>query len=230
MDDIGTAIAADASGNGNPGVFLVGSALGAPGPESGTFCMAGSQGNAGVQIEGTDPLTGTGPWTLSCWFGSSSMTSSNLVLVYTGLSNSTGAGLALQATVVVELLGGLAVLSTGFALTAGFWHQLIYTLAPLGFFDVWVDGVRRSHRLTFGVVNPVIASNPLLAQTPDPGLLAHAAFWTRVLTDAEITSLWATGPGSVVAPPLSGRNATDADVLALENKLDRILTSVRRVY
>jgi hypothetical protein len=157
------------------------------------------------------------------------MTTVHEVLIYNGLSNSTGDGETLNGTVIDELYGGLGVRGTGFSLTTGFWHQVAYRIRPSVDESTFLDGAA-PNTAAAGVPNVVIGSNPALAQTPNPGLIAHAAFWTSALSDADIAGVFAAGPGNPAAPSITGRNATDADVLALENKLDTILASVRRVF
>jgi hypothetical protein len=96
-------------------------------------------------------------------------------------------------------------------------------------FKMYGDGTLRSTSGAFAY-NTIVSGNPILGQTPDPGLLAHVAVFNTALTSADVTAMWSAGPGSVAAPNITGRNATDADVLALETKLDTILASVRRSF
>lgn len=229
LDDTNSAIAADASGNGHTANFLNSVALGAPGPEPGTTCLAGSASNAGAQLAGTNPIIGTGNQSVVVWFAGTSLTSSNLVLIYNGLSNSTGLGLVLIGTALGDLVGGIGGASSGWALSSGFWHMCAGVCDTGHVYKMYGDGVLRSTSGSFAF-NAVVGGNPMLAQTPDPGLLAHAAFFNYALTGAQVSSIWTAGPGSVAAPPITGRNATDADVLALETKLDTILASVRQTY
>jgi len=155
----------------------------------------------------------------------------NNVLTYIGNSAGNSAGMVLNGSTVQFLFGGIGFQNTGYVLTAGYWHQLVFCEAwPAGNQTLFVDGVQRFNYFPSGAVVPPTAANPILAQTPDPGLLAHAAFWNATLTPANVTAMWAAGPGLVPAPPLTGRNASDADVLGLETKLDAILASVRKTY
>jgi len=230
MDDAGPTTAADLSGNGNPGLFLPGSALRAPGPEPGSYALASGQANAGVQIQGLNPIVAS-PFSQHVWFASNSMTTINNVLTYIGNSAGTGCGMVLSGSTVQFLFGGIGFQNTGYALAAGYWHQLVFVETfPAGNQTLFVDGVQRFNFFPSGAVPVPTAANPVLAQTPDPGLLAHAAFWNVALTPADVTALWAAGPGSVASPPLSGRPANDADVLGMETKLDAILASVRKSY
>ena len=229
MDDTSSSIAADASGNGHVGSILTGTAVGAPGPELDTTCFAGSMFDAGIQLAGTNPLTGTGPFTMLIWHAAVAMTTFHKVLIYNGLSNSTGVGETLNNTIIDELYGGLGVRGTGFSLTLGFWHQVAFRFRPSIDESTFLDGAA-PNTAAAGIPNTVVGSNPALAQTPNPGLIAHAAFWNTALSDADIAGIFAAGPGNPPAPAVTGRNATDVDILALENKLDTILASVRRMY
>jgi len=229
MDDVSSSVAADASGNGHPGSILLNTAVGAPGPETGTTCFATSTANAGVQIAGTNPLTGTGPFTMLVWVGMAAMPSVHNVLIYNGISSGTGDGETTNGQSLDELYGGLGFRATGFVLSLGFWHQVAYRIRPGIDESTFLDG-GAPNTAAAGIPNAVVGANPCLAQTPNPGVIAHAAFWNSALTNAQVAGVFAAGPGNPAAPRISGRNSTDADILALENKLDAVLAAVRRTF
>jgi Concanavalin A-like lectin/glucanases superfamily len=229
LDDTSSSTAADASGNGHLGTFLLGSALGAPGPETGTTCLAGAAPDAGVQLAGANPITGNGVQSMLAWFAASAMPSSNHVLIFNGNSATTGAGETLLGQTLNNLYGGIGNGTSGWALSLGFWHMVAFTYDGANVRRQYGDGVLRETSVPFAF-NAVASGNPMMGQTPDPGLLAHVAFFNFALSAAQLTALWAAGPGNAPAAPVSGRNATDTDVLALETKLDTILASVRHTY
>lgn len=230
LDDISSSVAVDATGNGHGGVFTSSTALGAPGPETGTTCLATGTNGAGVLAAGNNPMPGTVTFSAMCWLAAQSYVVNPGQVVYSGLSSTNGAGLALAAAVEEVLFGGLGVTSSGHPLTVGFWHQIACVIVASTRFEQFADGVSLINTVNPTAYLPVLAGNPLLGFSPNPGLIAHVAFWTRALTGAEVATIWAAGPGLVRAAPITGRTANDADVLALESKIDTILASVRKTY
>jgi hypothetical protein len=229
LDDTNSAIAADASGNSRPGIFYGAVALGAPGPDSGSTCLAASASVSGVQLQGNAPFTGFPIITIAAWFGETTLSSSGQVIVYYGNSSNSGFGLTLHGGDVWSLTGGVGTGTSGHTCAAGVWHMVAMTYSPGVHYEIWVDGVSVQGG-AIGTYNTIVPGNPFLANSPNPGLLAHVALWHRMLVTADIAAIWAAGPGAVPVPPVSGRAATDADVLALETKLDTILASVRKAY
>jgi Concanavalin A-like lectin/glucanases superfamily len=198
LDDPTGPAAADSSGNGHPGFFLSGDALHADGPEPGTFAISSSAKNAGVQIVGANPLVGTGPWTFHCWIACGTTSDGDNVLLYTGLSNLDGAGVLIGVANQLRIIrGNLEIVNAGGVLNPGSWHQVVHTFTPSGNRFLYVDGVQVDVHAA-GVPNTVASTDPLLAQTPMPALLAHAAFWASALSGAQIAAMFAAGPGTGV--------------------------------
>jgi len=229
LNDTNSSTAADASGNGRTGIFLGPVALGAPGPETGTTCLASSAYPGGVNIQGNNTFPVTPPVTMMCWFGATALATSGNVLLYDGSSAATGTGLTMHGTTLWTLTGGVGTGTTGKVVSEGQWHQFAFGYSPGVHYEVWVDGVSVQGG-AIGTYNAVLVGNALDGVTPDAGLLAHVAFWGSLLTTAQVLGVWNAGPGLVPVPPVTGRAATDADILALETKLDTIVASVRRSY
>jgi len=228
LDDLGTLTATDISGGGYNGVYIGSPSQGAPGPESGTMCIAGVH-DAGAQLQTTNPLAGTGPWSMLTWQGCSQFAFSGSQLAVIGNAVSTGIGTLDYTSEVTYMRNGSAIDGTGFHLTANIWHMVVQTFTSGGTREMYVDGVLQDSR-SAGTVTAVGSTEHVTARLSEVGLLAHGAFWNRILSAIEVSGIFAAGPGTPPISALTGRNATDVDVLALENKLDTILASVRRTF
>jgi hypothetical protein len=234
-DESVTAGATDSSGNGRTGVYQANTVLLAPGPEQGTRACGGAVASAGIQSAFGNPYVGHPAMSMMCWFTAGAYLPGNVVLLYDGLSNSTGQGIIVPSGVLQLLFGGLGFVSTGAAVSSALWHHFAFTIVPTVTQDAYLDGVH-VFSAAAGTPNDVVSGNPLLALVPSPGLLAHAAFFTGALSAAAVASVHSarTDPQE---SSVTGRALTDIDAAALgasfavcDAVLQEILRAVRPTY
>ena len=231
LDDATGPTIADATGNGHSGFATANTSLLATGPEPGTDCMATSSSFSGVQLLGANPLTGTGPFSFVVWIGLASLSVGDNELIYNGISNQDGEGLLLGTNNQVRIIrGGLEVVSAGGLISAGVWHMLAHTFNTSGNRLTYVDGTLTDTHAA-GIPNTVSAGDWCRAFTPAAGLLAHAAFWTSVISGANISNIWSAGPGANHAAAVNQAGVVTAGQLVTAiDLLNLIYAAVHKTY
>ncbi len=189
LDDPTGPAASDSSGNGRPGFYAGLFNLGLPGPEAGTLSALLQTGGYVLSVA-PSPKLGH-PWSMDVWLAPVTVMPTSTVLVYNGLSNSTGDGLVWapvgqQQNAFALIRGGLGIGGAIGGKFPGSWHHYALTVDAGGNYNVYQDGVN------VGVAT--LAANGLAATDPfvvggvgaELAYVAHAAFYGVALTPARV--------------------------------------------
>jgi len=228
LDETSGITAGDVSGNGNVGDYYVGTLLGAPGPETGTFAAASSGTQGGAQTRGNTPVTGMPVLTLSGWFSQAVAAPSHSVIMYDGNSGTTGCGLDMDSSTPGTIRGGIGFDTSGFNTLLGRWHHLVFTEALAGVQQIYVDGSLKYTSIPFAT-NSVIAANPMLVQFPPSASMAHFACWSSVLAAADVLAIY-NGRVNPQESTASGRPLTDFDLAAIGADLAACCDVINLIY
>jgi hypothetical protein len=232
MDDASGIVANDASGNGRSGAIEPNTVLQAPGPEADTFAFGVPAAPGGIISGFTNPYAGSVHMTMLGWFSASNYPSGHDTLLQVGAGGLRGQGIGANADQVELVFDGIGFVSNLFPIGPGLWHMFGFEINPGVVQTAWLDGVQ-IYTAAAGTPNPVMGGDPVYAQSVQPCLMAHAAFFTGAISTAQ----QATIVGARTNPQesrTSGRPASDIDVSALEQKIAdccaAILASVRKTY
>jgi hypothetical protein len=228
MDDPSGLVAVDASGHGRNGAYVANSVLGAPGPEAGTAACGVPIVPGGVVSGFTNPFAGNPIRTGLIWFTASSYTAALNGLLSDGLGGSRGTGITLPGGVLEMIFNGIGYANSGASVPFGKWNMLAYAESPSVSQTLWINGVQ-VYTAASGVPNAILGGDPLLAQCQSPGIIAHAAYFLGLLTTAQLASVVA-GRVNPQETSVDGRNATDIDVAALSDLLNRIYAAVHQSF
>jgi len=235
MQELSGLTAVDASAGAHNGSYRPNSVLGLPGPEVSTFALGcnGVQGGSpavgpGVELLTGNPIGGISSYTFSVWITSGQYVGAPVNIINDGVLTSRGLGVYRDVDVIHLQFGGIGTLSTGASLSAGLWHNLVFTITPSVSENVYIDGA-----LVFttaaGIPIFPLAGDPLRVMGATPDILCHAAFWLRALTAAQVALLF-SGRVNPQESNFTGRALTDIDLGVITDLLNQILKSVRKAY
>lgn len=227
LDDATGPAAADASGNGNAGVYLGKVGLQQPGPESGTFAALFDAGG-GVKTVSSSPRKVV-PFSMSCWVALANVQPSSNVAIYNGRSDSTGAGLVWApgnslGNPIQLLRGGIGLGGAVGSVTVVSWHHIAQTWDATNAVAEYVDGALLvgSPGVPF---NAIGASDWFIAGAASLGgqllFAAHVALFSVALSAVQVAAQF-SAPAALQSPPVvpseSGNAALLADVLKYVHK------------
>jgi hypothetical protein len=180
----------------------------------------------------TNPIVERTPSSMLAFFGSASWVGTgDGTALHIGAKAANGLGLIVGGDRQLNILyGGIALQVTGLFGSAGNWHLVAMTYDGVGSQSVYLD--LAAPFVTAGrVPNPSLASDPLVAETPGNFYIAHAAFFSRQLTTAEVQSVFNGATTPLQEGPFGTSAATqNLDLQALAGRLDLILGFVSQTY
>ncbi len=228
MDDASGLVANDASGHGRNGAIEPNTVLQAPGPEAGTFAFAVPSPPGGIISGFTNPYAGSVHLTMIGWFSIGVFVANHDTLLNVGAGGVRGEGVGYNSNLIELAYNGIGFVNTTAPSSAGRWHQLGFELNPGVVQTAWLDGVQ-VYTAAAGVPNAVLGGDSIYAQSVNPILMAHAAFFTGALTTAQQASVVAARVNPQEST-LTGRTATDFDIAVLNDLLELIYAAVHQSF
>lgn len=154
-------------------------------------------------FSGTSPVSGTGAWTFSCWYKSSSTGTNKQITIFGNSAQAAKSLIYLYTTtgnaIQMDTAGAALITSSTTSTMDGNYHHLVITYDGANNFAMFIDnsavgtGSTASMNLGSDVVN--LGYDRLNSRWGWGNGLDEVGFWSRVLSGAEITQLYNGGAG-----------------------------------
>ncbi|MDE2188657.1 MAG: LamG domain-containing protein, partial [Patescibacteria group bacterium] len=204
MDDGAGAIAADSAGSNNLNLSDTSWSVGKIG---GALTFGQNDSRATTSSD----LIGTGDATVCAWYNTTSTAAGPLLLSDSRFS----IGLSISNTFQVSNDGTQGLFSAIDSVSANSWNHICVTRASSGLDTIYINGIQSSSGTpgtpTTGV-NLTVGGHPWLGGQEWSGSLDDVRIYNRILSSAEVASIYAEGGGAVYSLTLNNQNPSHGSV------------------
>lgn len=241
LNENGAATAVDWSGNLRDGSYALPIPTRAAGVEPGTYSQAVPSAQL-VASRSPSPDVTNGAFTFMMYVALASLNGPNNggLCGKEGTVSASGVSMALSGAGAYGANSRMAVIRQNVAVNSfnqesvpdAYWHQLAWTYSSPTY-SFYRDGNLIGTQAP-GTYNAPNGTGKIQVSMPDPGFVAHFAFWSSALTAAQIASVVAAETGRNTPPWVTGQGVVNptiiSDLSTILTQLTDILDAVRTTY